>query len=490
VLVSWPSWDLQLLLAVNGEGHPVLTAAMRAVSNVDNWVPVILAAACALLWMGRTRPRLIPEGTGRRWSATRNPRTVLFCLLLAAGLSDQVCYHLKHAVSRSRPCFDTEVCQLVEYRGEVHGDRSFPSAHAANSAALATLTALAYPPLAVPAVLTSAVVGFSRVYLGVHYPLDVLAGWGIGVLCASVVWLLLRKCSRRAGLIGFTNRFRIRQPHLHGPLPPGWREVGLTSLDGYPMTGLFVEGGGDIAVLVHGLHEDVRVLAAPGRAFHEMGFSVLAVPMRGHDGHPLAVTTGGPAEAYDVLGALDHAAGAMGFERRRTVLYGSSMGAAVAMKAAGLLGEPLAGVILHAPYESFFGHARKRLGSFRTALLKRLLPLTARSGLDAFRPLDYARMASGTLFVILSGTLDRISPPSVCAAMARRLPGSAHLISEGAGHPVWTRGDRSPAAFREALRQALEHLSGNLSRASCVDDSGTVRNLRVIPEEMERRGGE
>jgi undecaprenyl-diphosphatase len=469
MLIAWPSWDQTILLELNGFGHPLLTTVMRAVSNVDNWVPVILAAAFMLLWMGRTRPGLTREGVRPRRADARNPRVVLLCLILAVSLTDQTCYHLKHAVNRQRPCFDTATSQLVEYRGEVHGNRSFPSAHAANSAALATITALAYPPLAIPSILAAMAVGFSRVYLGVHYPLDVLAGWGIGVLCASAVWLLLRKCSRRGGLIGFTNRFRIRQPHLSGPLPPGWREVRMSSLDGYGLTGFFLEGGPDLAILVHGLHEDVMLMTEPGTAFHELGLSVLAVPLRGHDGHPAGTTTGGPAEAYDLLGALESSR-IMGFERRHTFLYGSSMGAAVAMKAAGLLCEPLAGIIAHAPYESFFGAARERLGRIRTALLRRLLPVSVRSGLDSFRPLDYALMAHDTGFVIIGGSLDRISLPSACAALAGKLPASAHLIMEGAGHPVWHRGDRSRAGFLAALQAALEHLSGNQSGISCVDD--------------------
>ena len=469
MLSSWPSWDMKLLLAVNGLEHPALTAALRVITNVDNWTPVLLAAAFILLWMGRTRPGLLTESGRRRWSAARNPRTVLLCLIIAAGCSDQACYHLKHSVNRSRPCFDPEISHLVEYRGEVHGSRSFPSAHAANSAALATITALAYPPLAVPAAFLALAVGFSRVYLGVHYPLDVFTGWGIGVLCASAVWLMFFRASLRPGLVGFTNRFRIRQPHLGGPPPAGWREVAMSSLDGYPATGLFLDGGRDLAILVHGLHEDIMLMTEPGAAFHELGFSVLAVSLRGHDGHPAGTTTGGPAEAYDLLGALEFSR-IMGFERDRTLLYGSSMGAAVAMKAAGLLGEPLAGVIAHAPYESFFGAAGERLGSIRTAILRRLLPMSARRGLDSFRPLDYALMAQNTGFVIVGGSLDRITPPSACAALAVKLPASAHIIIEEAGHPVWRRGDRSPARFRTALRAALEHLSGNQSGTGCVDD--------------------
>lgn len=475
---AWPSWDLRLLLVLNGPGDPTLTAFMRSLSDVDRWVPFLLAAAVVLLWMGRTRPRPVPEGTAFRASAGRNPRIVLLCLIVAVSLSDQVCYHLKHAVNRQRPCFDPETSQLVAYRGEVHGNRSFPSAHAANSAALATITAAAYPLLAVPAVLGALGVGFSRIHLGVHYPLDVLIGWGIGVLCASAVWLLLRRGSRRAGLIGFTNRFRIRQPRPPDPGRPGWRETEMRSLDGVPMTGLLLPGGGDLAVVVHGLHEDVRLPGDAARAFHELGFTVLSVPLRGHDGHPVPVTTGGPVEALDVLGALDHARDALGFERGRTLLYGSSMGAASAMKAAGLLAEPLGGVIAHAPFASFFDASRGRLGRVRTTLMKRLLPASSRRGLEVFRPMEYARMASQTRFAILGGSLDRISPPTLCAVLAGELDGAVHLILEGEGHPSGYRRTRSPGGIREALRAALQTFSGNLSGTWCVDECGAVRNLR------------
>ena len=65
---------------------------------------------------------------------------------------------------------------------------SFPSAHAANSFAQATLFSLIYPRLA-PVLLSIAfVVSLSRVYVGVHYPLDVLFGALLGTCVAICVW--------------------------------------------------------------------------------------------------------------------------------------------------------------------------------------------------------------------------------------------------------------------------------------------------------------
>jgi undecaprenyl-diphosphatase len=50
------------------------------------------------------------------------------------------------------------------------------------------------------AMLATFLVGLSRVYLGVHYPTDVLAGWIVGLLWASVCWLVAQHYEVRAGL--------------------------------------------------------------------------------------------------------------------------------------------------------------------------------------------------------------------------------------------------------------------------------------------------
>jgi len=99
---------------------------------------------------------------------------------------------LKEHVSRARPRI---VPHLVEVR-----ELSFPSGHAASSAVVyLTLAGLATQMvrereartyLIVVAVLLVGMIGFSRVYLGVHYPSDVLAGWSFGTLWALAWWRL------------------------------------------------------------------------------------------------------------------------------------------------------------------------------------------------------------------------------------------------------------------------------------------------------------
>ena len=142
---------------------------MRALTDKQNWIPFLIAAAVILLWMGRTRPFTTWSRMDVKPSARINPRIVLICLVLSVAIADQAAYRLKRSIDRTRPCRDPQVSEEIDVRWHVSGSRSFPSSHAANSAALATVTSLAYPPLTLPAYLLSAAVGFSRVYLGVHY---------------------------------------------------------------------------------------------------------------------------------------------------------------------------------------------------------------------------------------------------------------------------------------------------------------------------------
>ncbi len=128
-------------------------------------------------------------------------RTGTFVLLSCSG-AWLVTAALKRFFQRPRP-------EVVPHLREVM-TMSFPSGHALTSAVVyLTLGALLMRVATRPitrwycmglATLATALVGASRVYLGVHYPTDVLAGWLVGLSWALLCWMVERALERRAGL--------------------------------------------------------------------------------------------------------------------------------------------------------------------------------------------------------------------------------------------------------------------------------------------------
>jgi membrane-associated phospholipid phosphatase len=120
---------------------------------------------------------------------------VLLSVLSAAILGDLTALGLRRAVGRPRPWRRYPEPPPL---GHVPRDPSFPSGHTAIAFACATMLSYYRPKLAPAFFLLAVAIGFSRVYVGVHYPLDVLGGAVLGLLCGGIVIALLRlEASRR-----------------------------------------------------------------------------------------------------------------------------------------------------------------------------------------------------------------------------------------------------------------------------------------------------
>jgi len=117
-------------------------------------------------------------------------------VLAAVSAADLSATLLKILIPRHRPRVHTLV-------PEPH-DHSFPSGHAATSFAGATLLAACAPRLRVPLYALAVLIAFSRLYVGVHYPLDVLGGAALGLLLATALLRLaaVRRRSRRGSRAG------------------------------------------------------------------------------------------------------------------------------------------------------------------------------------------------------------------------------------------------------------------------------------------------
>ena len=131
----------------------------------------------------------------------RHAVLVLVMLVLTVTLADQLSSGLiKHLVERLRPTHDPSLGNAVHvvngYRGGMYG---FVSSHAANFFAVATfLSLLVRHRLVTCSLFAWAVLQcYSRVYLGVHYPGDILGGIVVGVLVGFVVSCLMRWIQRR-----------------------------------------------------------------------------------------------------------------------------------------------------------------------------------------------------------------------------------------------------------------------------------------------------
>jgi len=124
-------------------------------------------------------------------------RPALFLQVAIADLAGQlISYGLKEWTGRARPS-----TVYASPKPLVHAphDGSFPSGHATASFACATVLAFHAPRAAPAFFLLAAAIAWSRVYVGVHYPLDVLGGAVLGVAIALVLRFLAPRWGRRAG---------------------------------------------------------------------------------------------------------------------------------------------------------------------------------------------------------------------------------------------------------------------------------------------------
>ncbi|MBF7683382.1 phosphatase PAP2 family protein [Acinetobacter sp. B5B] len=128
------------------------------------------------------------------WFIRKKRFTQTIYLLLSSVGSIFIGWSLKYVVDRGRP-------QIIEHLVQSYG-ASFPSAHSLYAAVLASFIALfickdsqkkSAKILLFLVFFWPLFMGVSRVYLGVHYPSDVLAGWGIGFIWVSLLYLFYQK---------------------------------------------------------------------------------------------------------------------------------------------------------------------------------------------------------------------------------------------------------------------------------------------------------
>ena len=175
MLATLQNIDTSVFLAINGMHNAFFDWIMVYSSAKLSWLPLYII----LLYL------VIRE---YRWKSII---VMMFIFLLILG-SDQLSVHaFKNVFQRLRPCHNDEIAGQIRLLGSCGGLYGFVSSHAANTAALATFIVgvlkgqknwLAW------VMITYALLNmYSRVYLGVHYPADVIAGAVLGIVTGKIL---------------------------------------------------------------------------------------------------------------------------------------------------------------------------------------------------------------------------------------------------------------------------------------------------------------
>lgn len=158
-------FDTFLFYWINGRlASPVLDALMPFITEKFNFLGVIIIGAAVILVKGR-----------------RRDIRSLIIIVLAVLLSDYLSEVFKHLSGRIRPCNALAGARVLV---GCTASFSFPSGHATNVFAAMVFLTMRYRRLAPFFLVFASAVAYSRVYVGVHYPLDILGGAALGTAVA------------------------------------------------------------------------------------------------------------------------------------------------------------------------------------------------------------------------------------------------------------------------------------------------------------------
>ena len=188
--------DQQWLLAINGWHSEWADMLMWYISKSTTWLPLYALLVGLIVYrFGILSPSLCREG--RRGSSLLRVLIILAGFAVAVGVSDFVSSGIiKPWVCRLRPTHEPALAGMLHlvngYTGGLYG---FVSSHAANTMACALLFALLYRNkyATVGLMLWVALNCYSRMYLGVHYPADIIGGLAIGALMATLTYGMVRR---------------------------------------------------------------------------------------------------------------------------------------------------------------------------------------------------------------------------------------------------------------------------------------------------------
>ena len=180
-------WDQALFLQLNSFGSSFWDPFFLLLSHKATNVVFYLSL---LLYIGYKRN-------------TQQAVILFFLAVLLVVITDQITNAFKYGFERLRPCYTEGIKEKMRWVKEGCGGRySFFSGHASNSFALATFFGFIFSKYKrlLPLLFgLAAAVAYSRIYLGVHFPLDILCGSLFGILWTSLYFSVLYSLAKKKG---------------------------------------------------------------------------------------------------------------------------------------------------------------------------------------------------------------------------------------------------------------------------------------------------
>lgn len=178
--------DMQVLSLFNGSDNIMLDQMVQILTSGLTWIPLYVMLFFVVMRNNETMGQIaLVVGSA------------IFCVLFADGLVDGI---IKQLAERWRPSNDPTFKYMVQVVDDIRlKGYSFCSAHAANTMSLAVFFSLLIRSkmLTITLVIWSLINCWTRLYLGVHYPSDILCGMIIGIIVGILVYLLYYKIYRR-----------------------------------------------------------------------------------------------------------------------------------------------------------------------------------------------------------------------------------------------------------------------------------------------------
>lgn len=181
--------DEHLFIVINSFHCDIGDYLMWWISDRWIWIPLYLILAVGIF----------------RHHSVVNAILCVVAIGIAVAIADQLCAGvIRPAVERLRPSCPDNPLSIIEHTvNGYHGGRfGFPSCHAANSFALATFLSLLYKTRKARCLIVAwaLMLCWSRIYLGVHYPGDIVAGIAVGAMCGGFMFALWQSAIRHLNI--------------------------------------------------------------------------------------------------------------------------------------------------------------------------------------------------------------------------------------------------------------------------------------------------